>query len=196
MTLPETKPARTELQTVRAMLNACRLALPVILSFLFTTLSDPLLGDVLGALETLARATGCLTAHVTRYLPLPPRPHPTRRGHTRRIATLFIYVTPLRLNWDSRSFGGSWRSWRCTTAASTLSRNLGCLKCFRTLVAAALFLAGTLGSSWFVVPGAVPNADYVLATRGTAPGSAPLGTGAVAGMLSKRGGKQIGGLVE
>jgi len=52
-------------------------------------------------------------------------------------------------------------------------QNLGCL---RALVAAAMFLAGTLGPSWFVVLEALQNADYVLTTHGTAPpGSAVLG---------------------
>ena len=74
----------------------------------------------------------------------------------------------------------------------TLVRTLGCLQ---ILVAVALLLvAGTLGPTWFAVLEAVPNADYVLATCGTAPGSAPLGTGAVTGTPSKRGGTQIEGL--
>jgi hypothetical protein len=73
----------------------------------------------------------------------------------------------------------------------TLARNLGCL---RTPLTATLFLAGTLGPSWFAVLEAVPDAAYVPATCGTAPGSAPLGTGAVAGTPSKRGGTQIEGL--
>ena len=72
-------------------------------------------------------------------------------------------------------------------------RNFACL---RPLVVAALFLAGTPGSSWFAVLEALQNADYVLTTRGTAPpGPAPLGIGAVAGSLSKRGGTQIEGQV-
>ena len=75
----------------------------------------------------------------------------------------------------------------------TLARNLGCL---RTPLTAALFLAGTLGPSWFAVLEAVPDAAYVPATCGTAPGSAPLGTGAVAGTPSKRGGTHIEGPVE
>jgi hypothetical protein len=63
-------------------------------------------------------------------------------------------------------------------------RNLACL---RALVAAALFLAGTLGSGWFAVPETLQNADYVLTTRGTAPpGPALLGIGAVAGTPSNR----------
>jgi hypothetical protein len=69
--------------------------------------------------------------------------------------------------------------------------------CLRTFVAAALFLTGTLGSSWFAVLEMLQNADYVLTTRGTAlSGPAHLGIGAVAGTPSKRGGTQIEGQVK
>jgi hypothetical protein len=68
-TLSETKPARAGLETVRAMLNAGWPALLAALSFLLTTnLSDPLFGDILGALQALARA-----AHATRCVPYNPR---------------------------------------------------------------------------------------------------------------------------
>ena len=39
--------------------------------------------------------------------------------------------------------------------------------CLRALVAAALFVAGTLDSSRFVAAEALQNADYVLTTRRT-----------------------------
>jgi hypothetical protein len=49
------------LQTVRAMVNTGWPAMLAILSFLLTTnLSDPLFGDVLGALQALAHTAGCL----------------------------------------------------------------------------------------------------------------------------------------
>jgi protein MON2 len=59
-----------------------------------------------------------------------------------------------------------------------------------------MFLAGTLGSSWFAVLEALQNADYVLTTRGTAPpSSATLGpnTGATSGTPIKRGGTLVEG---
>jgi hypothetical protein len=63
-----------------------------------------------------------------------------------------------------------------------LARNLACLP---ALVTGELFLAGTLGSSWFTVLEALQNADYVLTTRGTAPPRlSPLGTGTIAGTPS------------
>ena len=145
MTLLETKPARTGLKTVRAMLNAGPHILSPSLLPLFHRLR-PLLGDVLGALQTLARSTGCLTAHVTRSFPRQGRT-PTSLGSANpgQIATRFIlrYASPSQLR-DSHSV---W--WEVAEAAphhshGTLARNLGCL---RTVAAAALFLAGTLGTS-------------------------------------------------
>ena len=66
--------------------------------------------------------------------------------------------------------------------------------CLWALVVA---VAGTLGSSRFALFEALQNADYVLTTCGAAPpGPVPLGIGAVAGTLSKRGGTQIEGQVE
>jgi hypothetical protein len=56
-TLPETEPARSGLRTVCAVLNAGWPALLPALSFLLTTnLSDSIFGNVLGGLQTLARA--------------------------------------------------------------------------------------------------------------------------------------------
>jgi hypothetical protein len=56
-------------------------------------------------------------------------------------------------------------------------RNLACLL---ALVAAAMFLAGTLGPIRFEVLEVLQNADYVFTTRGTGPlGSAALGPNTV-----------------
>ena len=55
-----------------------------------------------------------------------------------------------------------------------------------------LFLAGTLGSGWFVVLEALKNTDYVLTTCGTSPlGPARFGIGTVAGTPSKHGRTQV-----
>ena len=62
------------------------------------------------------------------------------------------------------------------------------LACLRALVTAAMFLAGTLGPSWFPVFEVPQNADYVLTMRGTAPpGPAVFGpiAGATSGTPSK-----------
>ena len=98
-----------------------RLALLVILSFLFTTLSDPLLGNVLGAVDARSRhSQACLTAHVTRSLLPPPRPHPTMRPST-VVAALDESHTP-HLRFTSppsvsigihARIGGNWRRTTC-----------------------------------------------------------------------------------
>lgn len=189
MTLPETEPARAGLETVRAMLNAGWPALLAALSFLLTTnLSDPLFGDVLGALQTLARASGCLA------LPTPRDAFLTALAKaalpSRVVAALdeppqasSSVRSPVSLEGFTLGLAGGGGAGPNSPGLSP--RNLACL---RALVAAALFLAGTLGPSWFAVLEALQNADYVLTTRGTAPpGSAPLSAGAVSGTPSKRG---------
>ena len=66
-TLPETEPTQAGLQTVCAMLNPRWPALLAALSFLLTTnLSDSIFDDVLGALQTLARAAGYLALPTPR----------------------------------------------------------------------------------------------------------------------------------
>ena len=199
-TLPETEPARAGLRTVRAMLNAGWPALLAALSFLLTTnLSDSIFGDVLGALQTLARAAGYLALPTPRdafltalaKAALPPRvvaalDEPQQPSSALR--------SPVSLEGLTLGLAGGGGGGATPQPPGLSPRNLACL---RALVAAALFLAGTLGSSWFAVLEALQNADYVLTTRGTAlPGPAPHGTGAVASTPSKRGGAQIEGQVE
>ena len=60
-----------------------------------------------------------------------------------------------------------------------------------------MFLAGTLGPGWFMVPETLQNADCVFTTRGTAPpSSAAFGpnTGATSGVSSELGGALAEGL--
>ena len=185
-TLPSTEPARAGLLTVRAMLNAGWPALLAALSFLLTTnLSDPLFGDVLGALQALPRAAGCLALPTPRdafltalaKAALPPRvvaalDEPPLTPTTR---------SPVSLEGLTLGLAGAGGP---PQPPGLSTRNLACL---RALVAAAMFLAGTLGPSWFAVLEALQNADYVLTTRGTAPsGPALLSVGPVTSTPSKR----------
>lgn len=199
-TLPETEPARAGLQTVRAMLNAGWPALLAALSFLLTTnLSDPLFGDILGALQTLARASGSLALPTPRdafltalaKAALPPR---VVAALDEPMQASLSVRSPVSLEGFTLGLAGGGGGGAAPQPPGLSPRNLACL---RALVAAALFLAGTLGSSWFAVLEALQNADYVLTTRGTAPpGSAPSSSGTVGGTPSKRGGTQIEGQVE
>jgi hypothetical protein len=171
-TLPATEPARAGLLTVCAMLNAGWPALLASLSFLLSTnLSDALFGDVLGALQSLARAAGCLA------LPTPRDAFLTALAKaalpSRVVAALDdppqtpSARSPVSLEGLTLGLAGGTGP---PQPPGLSSRNLACL---RALVAAALFLAGTLGPSWFAVLEALQNADYVLTTRGTSLPSGP-----------------------
>ncbi|KAH9169937.1 hypothetical protein EDB89DRAFT_1853941 [Lactarius sanguifluus] len=168
-TLPPTEPARAGLLTVCAMLNAGWPALLAALSFLLNTnLSDALFGDVLGALQALARAAGCLALPTPRdafltalaKAALPPRVVAALDDIPQTPSTR----SPVSLEGLTLGLAGAGGP---PQPPGLSTRNLACL---RALVAAALFLAGTLGPSWFAVLEALQNADYVLTTRGTASG--------------------------
>lgn len=58
-------------------------------------------------------------------------------------------------------------------APSLSERNMACLKVF---VASALFLAGSLGESWYQILEALQNADYVLTSKGTHTGTSKRNT--------------------
>ncbi len=167
-TLPPTEPARAGLLTVCAMLNAGWPALLAALSFLLNTnLSDALFGDVLGALQSLARAAGCLALPTPRdafltalaKAALPPRVVAALDD----IPPTSTARSPVSLEGLTLGLAGAGGP---PQPPGLSARNLACL---RALVAAALFLAGTLGPSWFAVLEALQNADYVLTTRGTSP---------------------------
>ena len=197
-TLPETEPARAGLQTVRAMLNAGWPALLAALSFLLTTnLSDSIFGDVLGALQTLARAAGCLALPTPRdafltalaKAALPPRVVAALDEPQQSVSAL---RSPVSLEGLTLGLAGGGGGNAASQPPGLSPRNLACL---RALVAAALSLGGTLGSSWFAVLEALQNADYVLTTRGTtSPGPAP--ASAAVGTSGKRSGTQTEGQVE
>ncbi|KAH9955063.1 hypothetical protein BC827DRAFT_1271999 [Russula dissimulans] len=176
-TLPETEPARVGLQSVRAMLNAGWSALLAALSFFTTTLSDLLFGDVLGALQALAQAAGCLAL-------------PTPRDAF--LTALAKAALPPRVAAELDEPGGGGGGGPPQLPGLS-QHNLACL---RALVAAAVFLAGMLGPSWFAVLEALQIADYVLTTRGTTQlGSVAASTGGAAGTPSKRGAAQVEGQV-
>ncbi|KAI0300723.1 hypothetical protein B0F90DRAFT_1722805 [Multifurca ochricompacta] len=152
-TLPVTEPAREGLLAARAMLNAA-------------------LARAAGSLALPTPRDAFLTALAKAALPprvvaaLDESPQTPTHLHARSPVTL-----------EGLTLGLAGATSSSTPQAPGLSaRNLACL---RALVAAALFLAGTLGTSWFAVLEALQNADYVLTTRGTTP-SGPPGAGATA----------------
>jgi hypothetical protein len=195
LALPQTEPTLAGPQTVCAMQNAGWPALLAAHSFLLTT-NFFIFSDVVGALQTPARAAGCLalpTSHDAFLTALAPHHVSLPCSMNRNMLRLRCAPPP--------HFKVSCLVWRelaevaphhnCRDLAHTIWR------AYWALVVAALFLVGTLGSSWFAALEALQNAYYVLTTRGAAPpGQAPLGIGTVAGTLSKCGGTQTEGQVE
>ncbi|KAH9049809.1 hypothetical protein EDB83DRAFT_2553433 [Lactarius deliciosus] len=145
-------------------------------------LSDALFGDVLGALQALARAAGCLVLPTPRdafltalaKAALPPRVVAALDDIPQTPSTR----SPVSLEGLTLGLAGAGGP---PQPPGLSARNLACL-C--ALVAAALFLAGTLGLSWFAVL-ELQNADYVLTTRGTARGPG-LAVGAAGATPGKR----------
>jgi hypothetical protein len=202
--MPETErsePATAGLRTVREMLNAGWPVLLAAFSFLVTTnLSDSIFDNILGGLQTFARAQGashCPT-HVTRSCSSlssrKPRFHHASSLRSMHHNRLRLRCPPPSRVRDSRSVAVQVAPCHSHRGPGLSPRNLACL---RALAPAALFLAGTLGSSWFAVLEALQNADYVLTTRGTAPPDpTPICIGTVTGTPSKRCGTRIEGQVE
>ncbi|KAH9018228.1 hypothetical protein EDB83DRAFT_2528502 [Lactarius deliciosus] len=145
-------------------------------------LSDELFGDVLGALQALARAAGCLVLPTPRdafltalaKAALPPRVVAALDDIPQTPSTR----SPVSLEGLTLGLAGAGGP---PQPPGLSARNLACL-C--ALVAAALFLAGTLGLSWFAVL-ELQNADYVLTTRDTARGPG-LAVGAAGATPGKR----------
>jgi len=149
-TLAESEPARVGPQTARTMLNADWPALFASLLPSRQNLCDLLFGDFLGALQVLARTAGCLALPTPRdaFLTalaksaLPPRVEAmSRHKRSRR-------RTPRLTGRLTLGLAGSGSGSRNRSGAGSSPRNFTCL---RALVAAAMFLAGTLGPSWFAV---------------------------------------------
>ena len=168
--LPEDEPSTHQLQTVQSMVESGWPALLAALSFLISTnLADELFVDVLASYQALTTVSGMLglttprdafftslarlaiptgvVSSIDSYMPLEPS--------TPRTAATAI----------SESFGVTLPGTN-TQPPGLSERNMACLK---VLVASALFLAGSLGNSWFDILEALQNADYVLTLKGVRP---------------------------
>ena len=160
-------PATIQLRTVHDMLENGWPALLAALSFYISTnLSDELFADVLGALQNLINVTGVLRLTTPRdafltsvsKLAVPSRVVSSldsfQEPQTPKSAVLSVENLG-----GLTGLGGGGQS----NQPGLSERNLACL---RALISNALFLAGSLGPSWFDVLEALQNADYVL-TKGT-----------------------------
>jgi hypothetical protein len=153
-------------------------AWPALLSalsfFIGTNVSEELFTDVLNSLQALTNVAGALNLTTPRdafLTSLSKFAIPTRV-----VSKLDSWVdqatprTPSVLSVDNlAALAGATPA----QPPGLSERNVACLK---VLISSALFLAGSLGPSWFNVLEALQNADYVLTSKATrgAPNSTPI----------------------
>ncbi|TBU23332.1 hypothetical protein BD311DRAFT_674190 [Dichomitus squalens] len=164
-TLPQEEAATHQLRTVHDMVESGWPALLAALSFLISTnLSDELFVDVLASYQALTTVSGMLGLATPRdafFTSLARLAIPTRV-----VSSIDSYMpgepsTPrTAASAITETFGLPGAN---TQPPGLSERNMACLK---VLVASALFLAGSLGESWFDILEALQNADYVLSVRG------------------------------
>ncbi|EJC99516.1 uncharacterized protein FOMMEDRAFT_142756 [Fomitiporia mediterranea MF3/22] len=164
--LPEDQPSTRQLRSVHGMIDNGWPGLLAALSFLIATnLSDELFGDVLQSYQNLANVAGMLGLTTPRdafLTSLAKFAIPSRV-----VSSLDTYIEPptprsssaLQEGFSSLTGGPS-------SPPGLSERNMACLK---VLIASALFLAGSLRSSWYQIFEALQNAEYVLTAKGQKP---------------------------
>ncbi|KAJ7242359.1 hypothetical protein B0H12DRAFT_1132442 [Mycena haematopus] len=161
--LPDDDPSTAQLRIVSAIIESGWPALLAALSFIIATnLSDDIFVEVLASYQAMTNVAGMLGLTTPRDA---------------FFTSLSKFAVPTRVVSSlDHSYGAEVQTPR--TAAS-LSENLGFstgpaqlpglsernLACLKVLVASALFLAGSLGESWFGILEALQNADYVLTSK-------------------------------
>ncbi|KAH8111570.1 hypothetical protein DFH11DRAFT_1791651 [Phellopilus nigrolimitatus] len=163
MALPEDQPSTMQLRAVHGMVENGWPGLLAALSFLIATnLSDELFGDILQSYQNLANVAGMLGLVTPRdafLTSLAKFAIPSRV-----VSSLDTYVeppTPRSSNALQEGFNAL--AGGVPQPPGLSERNMACLK---VLVASALFLAGSLGPSWYHVLEALQNAEYVLTAKG------------------------------
>ena len=161
-TLPQEDPQTKHLILVRGMVENGWPALLAALSFIISTnLSDELFVEALASYQAMANVSGMLGLSTPRdafftslsKLAIPSRVVSSLDGYAELATprTASVLSENLGLSGPAQPPGFS-------------ERNMACLK---VLITSALFLAGSLGESWFGVLEALQNADYVLSAKGT-----------------------------
>ncbi|EUC64796.1 MON2 peripheral membrane protein, putative, partial [Rhizoctonia solani AG-3 Rhs1AP] len=153
-----------QLKSSYSMLESGWPGLLAALSFFITTnLSEELFADVLLSMQNLTNATGALGLTVPRdafMTSLSRFAVPSKV-----VSSLESYVEPStpRTAGVADSMGLTALSGGPAAPPGLSDRNLACLK---TFISITLFLAGSLGASWFDVIELLQNADYVLTAKG------------------------------
>lgn len=161
--LPEDQPSTVILRSVRGMIDSGWPGLLAALSFLIATnLSDELFGDILQSYQNIANVAGMvgLTTPRDAFLQsLAKFALPSRV-----VSSLDTYVEPSTPRSSSAlQEGFSALAGTSSQAPGLSDRNMACLK---VLIASALFLAGSLGESWYNIFEVLQNAEYVLTAKG------------------------------
>ncbi|KAJ7659408.1 guanine nucleotide exchange factor in Golgi transport N-terminal-domain-containing protein [Mycena rosella] len=142
--LPESDPSTAQLRIVSAIIESGWPALLAALSFIIATnLSDDLFVEVLASYQAMTNVAGMLGLTTPRDA---------------FFTSLAKFAVPTRV---VSSLDHSYGAEAQTPRSASFSENLG-----------ALFLAGSLGESWFGILEALQNADYVLTSKGTGKRSA------------------------
>ncbi|KAG1803198.1 uncharacterized protein BJ212DRAFT_1304669 [Suillus subaureus] len=156
-TLPQDDPATQHLIIMRSMVANGWPALLAALSFIISTnLSDELFIDVLSSYQALTNVAGMLALSTPRdalFNSLSKFAIPFRV-----VSSLESYVEPPTPRTSTSSTGNLGLT-APIQAPGLSERNIACL---RVLISSALFLAGSLGQSWYGILEALQNADYVL----------------------------------
>ncbi|PIL34637.1 hypothetical protein GSI_03416 [Ganoderma sinense ZZ0214-1] len=164
-TLPQEDATTRQLRTVHCMVDSGWPALLAALSFLISTnLADELFVDVLASYQALTNVSGMLGLTTPRdafFTSLARLAIPTRVVSS---IESYVPVEPTTPRTTASAITESLGLPGANTQPPGFSeRNMACLK---VLVASALFLAGSLGESWFDILEALQNADYVLSVKG------------------------------
>ncbi|EGO23125.1 hypothetical protein SERLADRAFT_439867 [Serpula lacrymans var. lacrymans S7.9] len=161
--LPQDEPSTRHLLIVRSMIENGWPALLAALSFIISTsLSDDLFVDVLTSYQAMTHVSGMLALSTPRdafFTSLAKFAIPSRV-----VSSLDTYFEPSTPRTASASITENLGLTGPTQPPGLSERNLACLK---VLVGSALFLAGSLGESWYGILETLQNADYVLTVKGS-----------------------------
>lgn len=168
--LPPAEASTKHLLIVRSIIESGWPALLAALSFIIATnLSDELFVDVLTAYQALTNVSGMLSLNTPRdafFTSLAKFAVPTLV-----VSSLDTYSEPPQTPRSATTALSEGLGLTASAGPPGLSeRNLACLK---VLVGSAMFLAGSLGESWFGVLEVLQNADYVLTAKGAGPHGTP-----------------------
>ncbi|KAF9267021.1 hypothetical protein L218DRAFT_955496 [Marasmius fiardii PR-910] len=169
--LPQDDPQARQLKIVRDIIDTGWPALLAALSFIISTnLSDELFVDVLASYQAMTNVSGMLGLTTPRdafFTSLSKFSVPTRV-----VSSVDSYIDPQTPRTSSTITENLGLGGGAIQPPGLSERNLACLK---VLISSAMFLAGSLGESWFSIFEVLQNADYVLTSRGvhSQPGSTP-----------------------